>query len=114
MRASASWGDITPRLSLESIYDVRRAGNQMTRRQACGFSSDVMTPSLPDQLRTTIRFLGRVLGDVIRAQDGQAVFDQIEDIRQASVAFHRKGTPEAAQAMAAKLGELSLPETVRF
>jgi phosphoenolpyruvate carboxylase len=73
-----------------------------------------MTPSLPDQLRTTIRFLGKVLGDVIRAQDGQAVFDQIEDIRQASVAFHREGTPEAAQAMAAKLEGLSLPETVRF
>jgi phosphoenolpyruvate carboxylase len=73
-----------------------------------------MTPSLPDQLRATVRFLGRVLGDVIRAQDGQAVFDQIEDIRQASVAFHREGTPEAAQAMAAKLSDLSLPETVRF
>ncbi len=73
-----------------------------------------MTPSLPDQLRATVRFLGRVLGDVIRAQDGQAVFDQIEDIRQASVAFHREGTPQAADAMAAKLSDLSLPETVRF
>jgi phosphoenolpyruvate carboxylase len=73
-----------------------------------------MTPSLPDQLRATIRFLGRVLGDVIRAQDGQAVFDQIEDIRQASVAFHRVGTPKAGQAMAEKLTDLSLPETVRF
>src|SRR5690349_11360089 len=75
---------------------------------------DVMTPSLPDQLRSTIRFLGRVLGDVIRMQDGQAVFDQIEDIRKASVAFHREGTPKAAEAMAAKLGGLTLPETVRF
>jgi phosphoenolpyruvate carboxylase len=73
-----------------------------------------MTPSLPDQLRATIRFLGRVLGDVIRDQDGQAVFDQIEDIRQASVAFHREGTPKAAQVMAGKLSDLSLPETVRF
>jgi phosphoenolpyruvate carboxylase len=73
-----------------------------------------MTPSLPDQLRSTVRFLGRVLGDVIRSQDGQAVFDQIEDIRQASVGFHREGTPAAAEAMAAKLAGLSLPETVRF
>jgi phosphoenolpyruvate carboxylase len=73
-----------------------------------------MTPSLPDQLRSTVRFLGRVLGDVIRSQDGQAVFDQIEDIRQASVGFHREGTPTAAEAMAAKLAGLSLPETVRF
>jgi phosphoenolpyruvate carboxylase len=47
-----------------------------------------MLDPLP-QLRASIRFLGRVLGDVIRAEDGEAVFDQIEDIRRASVAFHR-------------------------
>ncbi|HEY0436539.1 MAG TPA: phosphoenolpyruvate carboxylase, partial [Phenylobacterium sp.] len=73
-----------------------------------------MTPSLPDQLRAGVRFLGKVLGDVIRAEDGEAVFDQIEEIRQASVAFHREGTAQAAQAMAGKLEGLSLPETVRF
>jgi phosphoenolpyruvate carboxylase len=73
-----------------------------------------MSLSLPDQLRSTVRFLGKVLGDVIRAEDGEAVFSQIEDIRQASVAFHREGTPQAARAMARKLEGLSLPETVRF
>ena len=73
-----------------------------------------MATSLPDQLRTTIRFLGRVLGDVIRAEDGEAVFNQIEETRQASVAFHREGTKKAAKAMADRLGGLSLPDTVRF
>ena len=73
-----------------------------------------MTQSLPEQLRATVRFLGRVLGDVIRAQDGPAVFNQIEDIRQASVGFHREGTPEAAALMAERLGSLSLADTVRF
>jgi phosphoenolpyruvate carboxylase len=73
-----------------------------------------MATSMPDQLRATIRFLGRVLGDVIRAEDGQAVFDQIEEIRRASVAFHREGTPKAAQVMAERLEGLSLPDTVRF
>ncbi|WP_411288304.1 phosphoenolpyruvate carboxylase [Phenylobacterium sp.] len=73
-----------------------------------------MSPSLPDQLRATVRILGKVLGDVIRAEDGEAVFSQIEEIRQASVAFHREGTPAAAQLMAERLGGLSLPETVRF
>ena len=73
-----------------------------------------MTQSLPDQLRATVRFMGRVLGDVIRAQDGEAVFNQIEDIRRASVAFHRDGTPEAARAMAERLEGLSLADTVRF
>jgi phosphoenolpyruvate carboxylase len=75
-----------------------------------------MATSLPDQLRNTVRFLGRVLGDVIRAEDGEAVFSQIEEIRQASVAFHfqREGTPKAAKLMAARLEGLSLPDTVRF
>ena len=73
-----------------------------------------MTQALPDQLRSAVRYLGRVLGDVIRAQDGQAVFDQIEDIRRASVAFHREGTPEAARVMGDRLAALSLGETVRF
>ena len=34
-----------------------------------------------------IRLLGRLLGDVIREQAGQAAFDLIEQIRQLSVAF---------------------------
>lgn len=73
-----------------------------------------MSQSLPDQLRATVRFLGRVLGDVIRAQDGEAVFNQIEEIRQASVGYHRAGTAEAAQVMAERLSGLSLSDTVRF
>lgn len=73
-----------------------------------------MSQSLPDQLRAAVRFLGRVLGDVIRAQDGEAVFNQIEEIRQASVGFHRQGTSEAAGLMAERLTGLSLSDTVRF
>ena len=73
-----------------------------------------MTQPLPNQLRSAVRYLGRVLGDVIRAQDGQAVFDQIEEIRRASVGFHREGTPEAARLMGHRLAALSLAETVRF
>jgi len=73
-----------------------------------------MSQSLPDQLRAAVRFLGRVLGDVIRAQDGEAVFNQIEEIRQASVGFHREGTAEAARLMAERLSGLSLSDTVRF
>jgi len=86
----------------------------MTSRQRYGFPCNRMTQTLPIQLRTAVRFLGRVLGDVIRAQDGEAVFSQIEEIRQASVSFHRDGTQKAAKLMADRLAGLSLPETVRF
>jgi phosphoenolpyruvate carboxylase len=75
-----------------------------------------MTQPNTDQLRTHIQFLGRILGEVIKAQDGQDLFDQIEDIRQASVAFHwrpEQGGMDAA-ALQQRLTGLSLHDTVRF
>jgi phosphoenolpyruvate carboxylase len=65
-------------------------------------------------LRSTVRYLGRVLGDVIRGQDGEALFERIEAIRKASVAFHRDGTPEAAGLMAERLAALELSDMARF
>ena len=41
-----------------------------------------------EEQRSIVRMLGAVLGDVIREQDGEDVFRQIEDIRRASVGFH--------------------------
>ncbi|CAN5197709.1 phosphoenolpyruvate carboxylase [soil metagenome] len=73
-----------------------------------------MDQPLADQLRQTVRFLGRVLGDVIKAQDGQALFDRIEEIRQASVGFHRDGGGAAATRLQGLLAGLDLPTTVRF
>ena len=39
-----------------------------------------MTQPLPNQLRAAVRYLGRVLGDVIRAQDGQGLLRAYESI----------------------------------
>ncbi|NBY33133.1 MAG: hypothetical protein EBQ68_03545, partial [Betaproteobacteria bacterium] len=36
-----------------------------------------------------IRWLGRILGDVIREQEGEAAFGLVEQIRRLSVAFRR-------------------------
>jgi phosphoenolpyruvate carboxylase len=71
-------------------------------------------PSEAAESRSTVRFLGRVLGDVIRAQDGQAVFDQIEAIRKASVDFHRREAGAVGSVVEDRLAALSLEETVRF
>jgi phosphoenolpyruvate carboxylase len=46
--------------------------------------------------RAAVRQLGRLLGDVIREQYGQATFDQIETIRSRSVGEHRRGERDAA------------------
>ena len=69
---------------------------------------------IPSPLRSAVRRLGRILGDVIREQDGEALFDRIEDIRRASVDFHREGGAEAGKRLEAHLEALSLSDMVRF
>ncbi|HEY5007483.1 MAG TPA: phosphoenolpyruvate carboxylase [Caulobacteraceae bacterium] len=60
--------------------------------------------------RTLVRLLGRLLGDVIREQHGQAVFDRIEEIRSRSVEEHRSGESDAG--LREMLMGLSLADTL--
>jgi phosphoenolpyruvate carboxylase len=62
--------------------------------------------------REDIRFLGRLLGDVLREQEGQATYDLIETIRQLSVAYRGKGDAQAGRALDAKLKKLTADEAV--
>jgi phosphoenolpyruvate carboxylase len=64
--------------------------------------------------RQDLRYLGRLLGDVIRQQDGERVFEKIEGARAASVASHRTPGPDASALLAERLGRLSLNDTIRF
>ncbi len=57
-------------------------------------------------LREDIRWLGRLLGEVIHAHEGEAMFDTIESIRQNAVAFRRDNDPAAARALAQTLENL--------
>jgi phosphoenolpyruvate carboxylase len=59
-----------------------------------------------------IRLLGRLLGDVIREQEGDAAFALIEQIRQLSVAFRRDADHEADRALKTLLTELSSDQAV--
>ena len=59
-----------------------------------------------------IRFLGRLLGDVIRHQGGESLFHRIEAIRAASVDRHR-GAAQPRE-LSAGLDSLSLDEAVAF
>jgi phosphoenolpyruvate carboxylase len=67
-----------------------------------------------EEQRSLVRMLGAVLGDVIREQDGEDVFRQIEDIRRASVSRHWQASEASARELSARLGRLSVAETVRF
>ena len=59
-----------------------------------------------------IRLLGRILGDVIREQEGAAAFELIERIRQLSVAFRLKADASAGRVLDRLLKNLSTDQTV--
>ena len=58
-------------------------------------------------LREDIRFLGRMLGDTLREQEGDHAFELVENIRQTAIRFHRDQDPKARQELDAILNQLS-------
>ncbi|MEG1329202.1 MAG: phosphoenolpyruvate carboxylase, partial [Janthinobacterium sp.] len=59
-----------------------------------------------------IRLLGRMLGDVIREQEGEAAFALVEQVRQLSVSFRRDADEAADKALKKLLKGLSSDQTV--
>jgi phosphoenolpyruvate carboxylase len=49
--------------------------------------ADISSKDLP--LRDDVRLLGRILGDTLREQEGEASFQLIESVRRAAVTFHK-------------------------
>jgi phosphoenolpyruvate carboxylase len=62
-------------------------------------------------LKEDIRLLGRLLGDVLREQEGEAVFDVVETIRQTAVRFRREDDPDAGAELTTMLRKLTREET---
>lgn len=71
-----------------------------------------MIQAADDRLRDEVRLLGGLLGEVIRDEGGQELYDRIEAVRQASVAWHRNAGAEDARRLEGLLGELSLDQAV--
>jgi len=73
-------------------------------------------PAKDVPLRDDIRLLGRILGDTVRAQEGDAVFDLVEHVRQTSIRFHRDDDETARGDLHATLNGLThgqMVETIR-
>ncbi len=73
-------------------------------------SADAAAKNKP--LVEDIRLLGRLLGDVIREQEGSAAFELIERIRQLSVAYRLKADASAGRVLDRLLKNLSADQTV--
>ena len=67
--------------------------------------------SVDASLRLDIRFLGRVLGDVIRAHEGDAIFAMVEKVRQLAVRFRRQQDRGAGEELERVLNGLVGDET---
>src|SRR6476660_7157927 len=88
-----------------------------------------MPPNAPEPIATTltparrsrdnerplvedIRLLGRILGDVIREQEGVAAYELIEQVRKLSVSFRRDADADADKSLKKLLKGLSGDQTV--
>ena len=81
-----------------------------TKTSAGAAQNDAAAKNRP--LVEDIRLLGRILGDVIREQEGAAAFDLIERVRQLSVAYRLKADASAGRVLDRLLKNLSADQTV--
>ena len=65
-------------------------------------------------LRDDIRLLGRILGDTVREQEGETIFDIVERIRRTSIRFHRDEDDTARRDLEAMLKALSRDRTTQI
>jgi phosphoenolpyruvate carboxylase len=82
------------------------AGNSSIQAASAPFADDKDAPLFAD-----IRLLGRLLGDVIRDQEGEVVFNLVERIRLLSIRLHRNEDPEARLELDTLLNNLSREHT---
>lgn len=69
-------------------------------------SESTLDSNKDEPLRNDIRLLGRILGNTVREQEGDAVFNVIEQVRQTAISFARDGDPAARNELAALLDPL--------
>src|SRR5688572_7277511 len=94
-----------PRTDISSNDQIR--GKKPATTQGVGDAAAKNKPLVED-----IRLLGRILGDVIREQEGTAAVELIERVRQLSVAYRLKADASAGRVLDRLLKNLSGDQTV--
>ena len=97
----------TARAAKKADQDAARNQAGMAAPRPAARGRDNERPLVED-----IRLLGRILGDVIRDQEGVAAFELIEQVRTLSVAFRRDADQQADAALRTLLKDLSGDQTV--
>ncbi|GGC85435.1 phosphoenolpyruvate carboxylase [Undibacterium terreum] len=76
-------------------------------------SSALLSDDKDQSLREDIRRLGRILGDTVRNQHGDQIFELIEHIRQSSIRFQRDADVAAREELETTLDNLSNDQTTQ-
>lgn len=63
-------------------------------------------------LKENIRYLGRILGDVIKDNEGDKTFETVEAIRQVATKFHREGDDKFTENLEHLLSGLTTSQTI--
>ncbi len=88
------------------------ASSQRTSARASSRAHKAATAAKNQPLIDDTRLLGRILGDVIREQEGDAVFELVERIRQLAVSYRADHDDGANRALDKLLTRLTGDETV--
>jgi len=89
---------------------ARKTASPRTTAKRGDAQGDAASKNRP--LVEDIRLLGRILGDVIREQEGVEPYELIERVRQLSVAYRLKADAGAGRALDRLLKNLSVEQTV--
>jgi phosphoenolpyruvate carboxylase len=102
-----------PRTAVSSAARRKAAEKPATPRRS-GVTAKAATTSADKErpLIEDIRLLGRLLGEVIREQEGTAAFELIERVRQLSVAYRIHKDASAGRVLDRLLKNLSSDQTV--
>ena len=88
----------------------------MVARAAAAPGESPSLIEIPDKdlpLRNDIRLLGRILGETLRDQEGEAIFEIVERVRRSSIRFHRDADEAARGELETTLNCLTRDETTR-
>ncbi|QCP14153.1 phosphoenolpyruvate carboxylase [Pseudoduganella umbonata] len=86
--------------------------NQASVKQAEESNNEPGAADKDAPLKEDIRLLGRLLGDVLREQEGEEVFAVVETIRQTAVRFRREADAGAAKELDGMLKILTKEQTI--
>ena len=95
---------------MPSRTTARRTALAAPRTRRSAQDDDAAAKNRP--LVEDIRLLGRILGDVIREQEGKPAYELIERVRQLSVAYRLKADASAGRVLDRLLKNLSADQTV--